>query len=179
MIDVTQPIHVTTFPYDTIGYPGDQFQLSAVAGATTFTWSPSVGLDNPNIPDPIVTIGDIGGDVMYRVTASTAAGCKGEGYIRVRVYSGPDLYVPTGFTPNGDGLNDTFFAFPVGMKKLLYFRVFNRWGQMVFSTSTLNDGWDGKFGGKNQPSGGYVWMVQGLTKDDRMITKKGTIFLIR
>ncbi|MBL7710646.1 MAG: gliding motility-associated C-terminal domain-containing protein, partial [Chitinophagaceae bacterium] len=84
-----------------------------------------------------------------------------------------------GFTPNNDGKNDTFFPFPVGIKAIKYFRVFNRWGNMVFSTTRLNDGWDGTFSGKEQPSGVYVWMVEGVTKDDRPITKKGTIMLIR
>ncbi|HSU26848.1 MAG TPA: gliding motility-associated C-terminal domain-containing protein [Chitinophagaceae bacterium] len=179
VVDVTQPIHVTTLPYDTIGYPGDQFQLSAIAIATSFVWSPATGLDNPNIANPIVTVQDIGGDMLYRVTASTAAGCKGEGFVRLRVYTGPDLYVPTGFTPNQDGLNDTFFPFPVGIQKLNYFRVYNRWGQLIYFTSTLSQGWDGKYAGKDQASGAYVWMVQGVTKDGRIITKKGTIMLIR
>jgi gliding motility-associated-like protein len=97
----------------------------------------------------------------------------------VRVYKGPDIYVPTGFTPNGDGKNDKFIPFPVGVKQINYFRVFNRWGQMIFSTTRLNDGWDGRFGGAEQPTGTYVWMVQGVTKDNKVITKKGTITLIR
>nr|MBP6415944.1 gliding motility-associated C-terminal domain-containing protein [Chitinophagaceae bacterium] len=121
-------------------------------------------------------IGDV---VQYRVITSTIAGCKGEGYVTVRVYKGPDIYVPTGFTPNGDGKNDKFTPFPVGIKSYKYFRVFNRWGQLIFSTTKLHDGWDGKLGGREQPSGAYVWMIEGVTKDDRVITKKGTVTLIR
>ena len=97
----------------------------------------------------------------------------------MRVYKGPDIYVPTGFTPNGDGKNDKFTPFPVGIKSYKYFRVFNRWGQLIFSTTKLHDGWDGKLGGREQPSGAYVWMIEGVTKDDRVITKKGTVTLIR
>ena len=178
-VDVTPPIHVITFPFDTVAYPGDQFQLLALSGATTYTWSPVFGLSNPNIPDPVVTIGTLGSDVVYRVTASTLAGCKGEGFVRVKVYTGPDIYVPTGFTPNNDGKNDRFTPFPVGIKQINYFRVFNRWGQLIFSTGKLNDGWDGKFNGRDQGSGVYVWMLQGITKDNRVITKKGTVALIR
>lgn len=58
------------------------------------------------------------------------------------------------------------------MKSYNYFRVFNRWGQLVFSTSRLNDGWDGRFGGVEQGNGVYVWMIEGLTRDNRVITKK-------
>ncbi len=179
IVDVTPPIRVTTSPHDTIGYPGDKFQLIANSAANIYTWSPATGLSDPNIPNPVVTAGTIGDDVVYKVTASTNAGCKGEGYVRIRVYKGQDIYVPTGFTPNNDGKNDKFIPFPVGIKKINYFRVFDRWGQIVYSTSTLNEGWDGKFGGKEQSSGVYVWMVQGITKDDRVITKKGTVMLIR
>jgi hypothetical protein len=50
---------------------------------------------------------------------------------------------------------------------------------MVFSTIALHDGWDGKLGGRDQPSGTYVWMIEGVTKDDKIITKKGTVTLIR
>ncbi len=144
-----------------------------------YSWSPSIGLSNPSISDPVVTAGAIGDIVLYKVTASTIAGCKGEGYVTVKVYKGPDIYIPSGFTPNNDGKNDKFKPFPVGIKQINYFKVFNRWGQLLFSTSTLNDGWDGKYAGVEQSSGVYVWMVQGVTEDDKVITKKGTVALIR
>ena len=181
-LDVTPPIKVKTFPYDTVGYNGDQFQLLAVPSDTdviNYSWSPATGLSNPNIANPIVTAGAIGDVVQYQVVTSTLAGCKGAGYVTIRVYKGPDIYVPTGFTPNGDGKNDKFTPFPVGIKSYKYFRVFNRWGQLIFSTTKLHDGWDGKIGGREQPTGTYVWMIEGVTKDDRIITKKGTVNLIR
>jgi gliding motility-associated-like protein len=178
-VDVTPPIKVSTFPFDTVAYEGEQFKILATSVATDYLWTPSTGLSNPGIPDPILTAGPVGDVIVYKVTASTQAGCKGEGYVRLRVYKGPDLYIPTGFTPNGDGRNDTFFPFPVGVKSIKYFRVFNRWGQMIYSTTTLNQGWDGKFGGIEQASGVYIWMVEGVTLDGRPITKKGTIMLIR
>ena len=181
-IHVTPPIQVLTFPADTIGYPGDQFPLLAVPNdpdVTFYTWTPSVGLSNALVPNPTVTIGAIGSDVRYKVVASTIAGCKGQAYVNVRVYKGPDIYVPTGFTPNGDGKNDKFTPFPVGMKSYNYFRVFNRWGQIVFQTRKMNEGWDGTIGGQLQPEGIYIWMIEGLTKDDRVITKKGSIMLIK
>jgi len=181
-IDVTPPLKLKTYPFDTIGYPGDQFQLLAVPNdpdATNFVWSPSVGLSSTTIANPIVTVGAIGQDIQYRVLAFTQAGCRGEGYVKVRVYKGPDIYVPTGFTPNGDGKNDKFTPFPVGMKSYNYFKVFNRWGQLVFTTRQLNSGWDGRWSGVEQPAGTYVWMIEGLIKDDRVITKKGTVVMIR
>jgi gliding motility-associated-like protein len=181
-IGVTPPIQVKTFPADTIGYPGDQFVLLAVPNdpaVAFYNWTPAVGLSNALVKDPTVTIGAIGSDVRYKVVASTTGGCKGEAYVNVRVYKGPDIYVPTGFTPNGDGKNDKFTPFPVGMKSYNYFRIFNRWGQVVFQTRKLMDGWDGTIGGQLQPEGIYIWMIEGLTKDDRIITKKGSVMLIK
>lgn len=182
VIDVTPPIQIRTFPADTIGYPGDRFQLLAVPNdpdATQYVWTPSIGLSNAGVASPTVTIGNIGADVRYKVVATTVAGCRGEAYVNVRVYKGPDIYVPTGFTPNGDGKNDLFTPFPVGMKSYNYFRIYNRWGQLVFQTRQLNQGWDGTIGGQLQPDGVYIWMIEGLTKDDRLITKKGTVMLIK
>jgi gliding motility-associated-like protein len=177
---VTPPIQVTTFPADTVVSAGQQVPLLAVSAGTFYTWSPATGLNNPNIPNPVATapMAD-GATVTYQVTTTTAAGCTGEGYITITVYKGPDIYTPNAFTPNADGRNDQFIPFPVGIKQLSYFRVFNRWGQLLFSTNTLNKGWDGRFTGLEQPGGVYVWMVEGVTMDNKKITKKGTVTLIR
>lgn len=85
----------------------------------------------------------------------------------------------TGFTPNGDGKNDKFKPFTVGITTLNYFKVYNRWGQLLYSTANLNEGWDGRINGIDQQTSTYVWMVQGVARDGRVITKKGTVTLIR
>lgn len=181
-LDVTPPIKVTTFPFDTVAYDGDKFQILAVPSdpdVINYSWTPTTGLSDPNIANPIVTTGAIGDVVQYQVTTSTVAGCKGFGYVTVKVYKGPDIYVPTGFTPNGDGKNDRFTPYPVGIKTLRFFRVYNRWGQLVFSTTRLHEGWDGKINGVVQQTGTFVWMVEVVTDQDKVITKKGTVTLIR
>jgi gliding motility-associated-like protein len=176
---VSRPLRVYTFPFDTTAYPGDRFQLQAASAGIIYNWSPAGGLNNPNIQNPVVTVGDIGDDITYQVVATTAEGCKGEGYVRIKVSKGPDIYVPTGFTPNDDGINDKFTPVSIGIKSYNYFGVFNRWGQMIFTTTRQNEGWDGKMGGREQAAGIYVWMIEGITKDNRLITKKGTVLLIR
>ena len=180
IVRVTPPIKVTTFPLDTIVYAGVQIPLLATSAGTDYSWSPATALDNPNIANPIATAPLTDGAVVtYKVTATTSAGCAGDGFVTVRVFKGPDIYMVTGFTPNGDGKNETFIPFPVGIKQLKYFKVFNRWGQMLFSTTTLNKGWDGRMGGFEQPSGVYIWMIEGVTVDNKIISKKGTVTLIR
>ncbi len=176
----SRPMRINTSPFDTTAHPGDEFQLLATSTGISYTWSPVGGLSNPNIANPVVKVGNIIGDeIMYQVVGVTAEGCKGEGYVKIRVYKGPDIYVPTGFTPNNDGNNDKFTPFPVGIKSYNYFRVFNRWGQLIFFTTRQHDGWDGKIAGKEQPTGVYVWMIEGISTDNKVITKKGTITLIR
>jgi gliding motility-associated-like protein len=88
-----------------------------------------------------------------------------------------DVYVPTGFTPNGDLLNNTLRVF--GDIRSYRFIVYNRFGQLVFSTSTLNAGWDGTFKGKAQSTGAYVWYVTAILSDGRTVNMSGTSILIR
>ena len=175
VVTVTPPIIVKTNPVDTVVFSGDKFQLQASSGATNYSWSPGVGLSNPFIADPVLTVSS---DVTYHIIATTPAGCRGDGKLTVKVFKGPEIYMPTAFTPNGDGKNDYFKPFTVGITNLKYFRVYNRWGQLMFSTAKLNDGWDGRVTGGEQPSGTYVWMVQGVVRDGKVITKKGTVTLI-
>lgn len=190
-IDVTPPIKIRTFPFDTVVYEYDTLPILAIASDTdviNWSWSPAFGLSDANIPNPVVTAGSLipatgtgpfGNETLYTITGSTIAGCKGEGYVKIRIYKGPDLYVPNGFTPNGDGKNDRLIPFPVGIKELRYFRVYNRYGQLVFSTNRLHDGWDGKLTGIDQQTASFVWMAEAVTETNKVITKKGVVTLIR
>jgi len=175
-VTVTPPIIVKTNPTDTVVFAGDKFQLLASSGATNYSWSPAVGLSNPFIANPVLTVTS---DITFTIIATTGAGCRGDGTVNIKVFKGPEIYMPTGFTPNGDGKNDKFKPFTVGITNLNYFRVYSRWGQLLFSTTKLNDGWDGRITGADQPTGTYVWMVQGVARDGKVITKKGTVTLIR
>jgi len=98
----------------------------------------------------------------------------------VKVFKTPaDIFVPTGFTPNGDGRNDVIRPVLVGIKSLTYFRVYNRWGQLVFNTSQAGKGWDGTVGGTLQATDNFVYMVQAIDYTGKTIFKKGDFVLIR
>ena len=179
-ISVRREMTVQTFPFDTIVAPGETFQLLAVSNGISYNWSPATGLSDAGIENPFVTAGNtVGSEMHYQVTAINSEGCRGEGYVRIKVHLGPAIYVPTAFTPNSDGKNDRFTPHPVGIKSYNYFRIFNRWGQLIFSSRQLHQGWDGTFNGQAQPAGTYVWMIEGVTNDNKVITKKGTLTLIR
>ncbi|HTQ28041.1 MAG TPA: gliding motility-associated C-terminal domain-containing protein, partial [Puia sp.] len=66
-----------------------------------------------------------------------------------------------------------------GIASMQYFRIYNRWGQLIYSTSRMGEGWDGTLNGKPQDTGSYVWMVQGIDYTGKVIFKKGTMTLIR
>ena len=75
--------------------------------------------------------------------------------------------------------NDKIRPILLGMKSLTYFRVYNRFGEMVFETSTINEGWNGIFKGKPQDTGTFVWMAQGVTFKGQLRTMKGFVVLIK
>lgn len=163
-------------PRDTSVVIGQPLLLNGTGG-TTYQWSPSLWLSNPGIANPVALPED---NIQYILTASNAAGCQNKDSIRVKVFKvPPDLYVPTGFSPNGDANNDVLRPILLGMRSLKYFRVFNRWGQLIFSTSQKDRGWDGTLKGNPQEPGTYVWMAEGETFTGKVITKKGTTVLLR
>ena len=163
-------------PRDTSVVLGQPLQLQA-HGSTNYVWTPSTWLDNPNIDNPIALPKD---NIEYVVRVSNSIGCFAFDSIRVKLYKiAADILVPTGFSPNGDGINDIFRPIPIGMRSLDIFRVYNRWGQMLYSGSGNNTGWDGKFAGATQEAGTYVWYAQGIDYKYATIKRKGYVVLIR
>jgi len=164
-----------------VAYQPLQFNATASdPTANIFTWTPGTGLSSTSIFNPVATLGPEIDYITYVVRATNSDGCYGEDDIKVTVFkTGPDLFMPTAFTPNGDGRNDEIYPICVGIRQLTFFRVFNRWGQMVFSTSQVGKGWDGNIGGKPQSTGNFVYMIQGIDYKGNVIFKKGNLLLIR
>jgi len=147
-------------------------------GFSQYQWSPSFDLNNPDIASPVASFGSVG-TYTYVVTATGPNGCQATDSITVRVYSLSDIFVPTAFTPNHDGHNDVLRALPVSIKDFKYLSVFNRWGQLVFTTTNFADGWDGTFNGHEAPAGVYVWMAGGVDYSGKVVERKGTVILVR
>ncbi len=175
-------VRVTIFPAidafagrDTIVAINQPLQLQAT-GSTNYLWTPTTGLSNPNIANPIAVLQD---DITYLVTVSDAIGCKDTASIRIKVYLGPEIYVPNAFSPNGDGRNDVLRAIVIGFKSFDYFTVFNRWGQRIFTTSDYRRGWDGTYNGLLQNQGNYIWMARGTDYKGNVVERRGSSILIR
>ncbi len=158
-------------------------QLNAIdvnnVGFSSYLWSPPTGLSNSFIKNPIANFNFSTNSFTYTITAKNAQGCVAKDDINIKVFAAADMFVPTAFTPNGDGLNDIFKPILVGIKELKYFNVYNRYGQMVYTTNVEGRGWDGIINGTGQNTGTFVWMAQAIDYKGNTITKKGYVVLIR
>ncbi len=90
----------------------------------------------------------------------------------------PLIAVPSAFSPNGDGVNDRVYVRGFGIAKMM-FRIYNRWGQLVFQSANEYDGWDGKYKGVLQPMDAYAYTLEVEFTDGTKATKKGDITLLR
>jgi gliding motility-associated-like protein len=106
-------------------------------------------------------------------------GCSLTDSIHIKYYTGPDIYLPNAFSPNGDGINDIFRPVCVGISTFKYFRVFSRYGELVYETKQAGPGWDGNIGSRPAPMGTYVWEASGIDYNKKAINKKGTVVLVR
>lgn len=119
---------------------------------------------------------ELPGNYLIVYEAITAEGCEAKRFDTVNVYEDFMMYIPSAFSPNGDGLNDVFVPVCTGFDEEDFsFQVFNRWGEMLYSTRYLEKGWDGL----NAYPGVYTWMVRGRSKKDfEYKVYKGSVMLM-
>lgn len=178
-----QPINID-YPVAGIQYPlqyavmNSPLQLDARNFGATVLWRPSIYLDKATIINPIFN-SPIDEDKLYRIEITTASGCVTVDTQLVKTIKEVKIFVPTAFTPNNDGLNDLLKPVTFGIKQLQYFRVYTRWGQMVYDMQPNSLGWNGKIKGIQQSTAGFVWTVQGIGVDNKIYRQKGTVVLIR
>jgi gliding motility-associated-like protein len=171
---IFSPLPVANAGADTIIAEYQHLQLNG-SGGLLYRWSPAQYLSNATISNPIATLPV---DQTFTLKVTNADGCTDEDQVHIKVYKGPELYVPTGFTPNKDGKNDMLHVLPVGIK-LENFSIYNRWGNLIFSTNDYRKGWDGVYKGVLQPEGIYVWMAKGKDFKGQPILRKGTVYLMK
>ena len=131
-------------------------QLNAT-GATSYIWSPSTGLNNTIIANPVASPE---GTTLYTVTGKDAEGCTNSDTVTVKTdFSMNALYLlPNSFTPNGDGVNSCFGIKYWGIVHQLDFSIYNRFGERVFHTTDPNACWDGTYKGKPQNINVFVYV---------------------
>jgi gliding motility-associated-like protein len=182
---VTDTVTVRVYPIvrastgirDTSIVQGQSLQMNATGG-NQYQWSNASWLSNSNTANPVAKPED---NIEYKLLVTVfPQGCTGRDSVKIKVFKiPPSFYVPTAFSPNGDGNNEVLRPIPLGMKSINYFKVYNRLGQLMFSTTTMNKGWDGSYKGNPQDPATFVWIAQGETYTGEVITRKGYAVLVR
>jgi gliding motility-associated-like protein len=175
---------------DTIITMGDSLLIGAygIPGGGIYTWTPSSSMN------PLDGIGDtvMVGPVLstyYVIQYDDGSYCYGYDTIYVEVIPVEYIDVPNAFSPNGDGIHDYLFVCGPGYNcdvayagefiKSIRFKIYNRYGQMVFSTESTSEGWDGTFNGKQLDPGVFAWVLEYTFVSNKTGVKSGNVTLLR
>jgi gliding motility-associated-like protein len=158
---------------------GTSVTLSATpTGGYIYSWIPGDGVDSPNSQTTNAYVEE---NTTFTVLISDGI-CTKQASVLVRVFDyvceEPFVFVPNAFTPNGDNENDVLYVRSSIVEELV-FRVYNRWGELVFETSDINTGWDGSFKGKKMDPDVYDYYLEGYCIDGQSFLIQGNITLIR
>jgi gliding motility-associated-like protein len=165
------------YPDITVPQGSTQFIHARDLAGDSYTWKPSTNLTsyNSRYTEFIAN----GNDVQYLINIADKHSCITTDTLLVQVLKKPGYYLPTAFSPNGDGLNDLLTPYLIGMKSLKRFSIYNRWGHLVFYSTKYGEGWNGKFQGRDQDAGVYIWMLEFIDSNDKKVSEKGTVTIIR
>ena len=159
---------------------GGEVPLHA-AGAQRYTWSPTTGLNDPNIANPVASPA---ASLQYTVTGYDSLNCTSQATVIITVEQ--TGFVPNLFSPNDDGQNDQLKIYGVGSAQRFTFSIYDREGALVYKTSDVSEavqqGWDGTKNGTKQPPGVYFWKVKGEIASGQLLLNgkdSGSIVLIR
>jgi gliding motility-associated-like protein len=158
---------------DTIINARAQVQLHAT-GADRYLWQPADWLDKDTIADPLASPHV---PLTYQVIGTNAQGCMDTAAVRIDIRE--ELMVPNAFSPNGDGLNDVFRLENFGYQDRNRFVIFNRWGQKIFQTQDISQGWDGTQNGKPVETGTYYYDIRLEMRDGSIKVFRGDVALMR
>ncbi len=117
------------------------------------------------------------GKYKLKLTVISPSGCSIEVEKFINIISNSNVWIPSAFTPNGDGINDVLNV--LGEIKSIHMEIYNQWGILVFISDNLQLGWDGKYKGIDQPIGNYTYVIRLINFSDREVIDNGTITLLR
>lgn len=180
----TIEVTVNVFPDPTITinqpyeiFSGESAQLFAHGGVgSSYSWEPDDKMADANVYNPLVAPDS---STTYYVVITTSDGCLYTESTRVDVSYESLIAMPNAFTPNGDGLNEDLKIIYRGPVTLKSFNVMNRWGNIVFSTSDIDEGWNGKIQGKDAEIGTYVYVIEATDGNGQHLSRHGNFILLR
>jgi gliding motility-associated-like protein len=143
-----------------------------------YLWTPTRGIDKP---DSASVNFNYQVTQEYLINLISPAGCITKDSLLVRVFDDKlvNIMVPKSFTPNGDGVNDVLYPYLAGIKTFKYFKVYNRFNQLMFETTNPDVGWNGSRNGTPQPMAIYIWVATGIANDGSLVELKGQTLLLR
>ncbi len=175
-IHVYPYVHLYDVTMDQTIKLGASVQLNAL-GAVFYSWTPAATLDNPSINNPEATPSAL---TIYTVVGTNEGGCADTAMVTIDVEDDGDEFIPTAFTPNGDGRNDIFRIKGLKGEKLVEFSIYNRWGERVYHNEyKTEEGWDGIYKGVQQDNGVYNYFIIIAKRDGTNKMYKGDVTLIR
>ncbi|HRP89855.1 MAG TPA: PKD domain-containing protein [Edaphocola sp.] len=182
MDSITRKVYIPYFNpsagNDTAVIVNHTFNMNGSGGAV-YQWTPPDFLSNSTDPQSAITIPNLG-IYKYNLYVEDINGCSGNDSVTIIVADKPKFIVPSGFSPNGDGINDVVAPISVGFPNLIFFRIYNRWGNLVYQMySYRGAGWDGTFKGKKADQGVYFWEAKVYNLEGKTEFFKGDISLIR
>ncbi|MEO1412843.1 MAG: gliding motility-associated C-terminal domain-containing protein, partial [Bacteroidota bacterium] len=163
---------------------GDSLILRAAISAPydSLSWSPTRHLSCAHCPNPVASPPQT---TLYQVKVYDRNGCSAEDQLRLRVERERPVYVPSAFSPNGDGVNDHLQIYTgEAVERILAFRIFNRWGELVYELGTakgenLPEGWDGHLRGRPLNPGVFVYQLRVLFNDGGIVEYEGDLTLVK
>ncbi len=157
---------------------GASVQLYGQPNGLLYNWSPTYSVSNSNIQNPIATVY---GETVFVLTAGFE-NCTKMDTIVIKTYpyncEDPFVFIPTAFSPNGDNENEVLYVRGEMIKEMT-FRIFDRWGELIFESHDFHTGWDGKFKGKKLDPDVYDYYLEVICIDDQTNIKKGNITLLK
>ncbi|WP_298732096.1 PKD domain-containing protein [uncultured Chitinophaga sp.] len=169
---------------DLVVATGSEVRLQPVLSTdvTSIQWRPAEGLSCIDCETPLVLPRS---NINYFATVTNQYGCTATDGLNIRlVCESSSIFLPNTFTPNGDGQNDIFYIRGRGVRNVKVFRIFNRWGQLVFERSNLStddptSGWDGKFQGIPVNPDVFIYYAELVCDSNETFTMKGNVTVLR
>ena len=179
---VTLDVHPSAsvkLPETIVTTPYTEVSIAPVSGdLVSYNWSAKDSLSCTECA--VTTLSAIESQVVY-VEGKNQYGCAAKDSMKIHILNcdPASIFVPNTFTPNNDGTNDKLYVRSRTLSQLEYFRLFNRWGAIVFETKNVSEGWDGNINGRVAEQGVYVYQISGKCENGYDVATSGTVTLIR
>jgi len=183
---ITYSVDIGELPFadagenDTIYYL-ETYELNG-SGVGSFFWVPGNLIIPPGsissltVANPTIELTET---TTFFLTVTSPDGCSETDTVTIYVIQYTIVDIPNAFSPNGDGINDEIFVLNHEVGELLEYSIFNRWGELVFTTTDLGKGWDGKVNGQEADIGTYVYLIRAVGLDEEFFQRQGNITLVK